>query len=151
MAENINLLDINEMLKLLRGQYPVRRVNRSQFDHEPLNLPTEVSVVLRDYIYKQPECKRVFQDALKVLLSGSADDVFLGFAYFNECLLNESLDIAEIQIDTNILIPLLKNGICRNRNALSDRMAFYTTSCLEYITDVNERYQKEYDFSILDE
>ena len=49
MPENINLLDISEMLKLLKGEYSVRRVKRSQFDHEPMNVPTEVSVVLVDY------------------------------------------------------------------------------------------------------
>lgn len=52
MPEHINLLDKNEMLKLLKGEYSVRRVKRSQFDHEPMNVPTEVSVVLVDYIYK---------------------------------------------------------------------------------------------------
>ena len=89
MPEHINLLDKNEMLKLLKGEYSVRRVKRSQFDHEPMNVPTEVSVVLVDYIYKAPHCKRVFQEALKVLFSGSAGDVFLGFDYVDECLLDD--------------------------------------------------------------
>ena len=151
MPENINLLDISEMLKLLRGQYPVRRVIRSQFDHEPMNVPTEVSVVLVDYIYKAPHCKRVFQEALKVLFSGSAGDVFLGFDYVDECLLDEKLGLAAFHIDTAMLIPLLKEGIRRNRNGLSGRTAFCSTSCLEWIKKVNATYQKDYGFSILDE
>ena len=111
MPEHINLLDKNEMLKLLRGQYPVRRVIRSQFDHEPMNLPTEPSVVLGDYIYETPCCQCVFQDALKVLLSGSADDVFLGFAYIEECLLDEKLGLAAFHIDTAMLVPLLTQAV----------------------------------------
>lgn len=54
MPENIILINISEMFKLLRGQYHVRRVIRSQFDHEPMNLSTEPSVVLRDFIYETP-------------------------------------------------------------------------------------------------
>ncbi len=151
MPEHINLLDKNEMLKLLRGEYSVRSVKRSQFDHEPMNVPTEVSVVLLDYIYKAPHCKRVFQEALKVLFSGSAGDVFLGFDYVDECLLNEKLNIASFRIDTAMLIPSLKEGIRRNRNSLSGRTAFCSTSCLEWIKTVNATYQKDYGFSILDE
>lgn len=151
MPEHINLLDKNEMLKLLRGQYPVRRVIRSQFDHEPMNLPTEPSVVLGDYIYETPCCQCVFQDALKVLLSGSADDVFLGFAYIEECLLDEKLGLAAFHIDTAMLVPLLKEGIRRNRNGLSGRTAFCSTSCLEWIRTVSSSYEKEYGFTLLDE
>ena len=151
MPENINLLDISEMLKLLKGEYSVRRVKRSQFDHEPMNVPTEVSVVLVDYIYKAPHCKRVFQEALKVLLSGSADDVFLGFAYIEESLLNEKLNIAGIRIDLEMLLPPLKEGIRRTLSGLSDRTAFCSTSCLEWIRAVSSSYEKEYGFTLLDE
>jgi len=151
MSENINLLDINEMLKLLRGEYPVRTVIRSQFDHEPLNLPTEPSVVLRDFIYERSCCKCVFQDALKILLSGSADDVFLGFAYIEESLLNEELNIAGVHIDLEMLLPALKEGIRRNLSGLSDRTAFCSTSCLEWIRTVSSSNKKEYGFTLLDE
>ena len=151
MPEHINLLDKNEMLKLLKGEYSVRRVKRSQFDHEPMNVPTEVSVVLVDYIYKAPHCKRVFQEALKVLLSGSADDVFLGFAYIEESLLNEKLNIAGIRIDLEMLLPPLKEGIRRTLSGLSDRTAFCSTSCLEWIRTVSSSYEKEYGFTLLDE
>lgn len=151
MPENINLLDISEMLKLLRGQYPVRRVIRSQFDHERMNLPTEPSVVLGDFIYETPCCQCVFQDALKVLLSGSTDDVFLGFAYIEESLLNEKLNIAGIRIDLEMLLPPLKEGIRRTLSGLSNRTAFCSTSCLEWIRTVSSSYEKEYGFTLLDE
>ena len=149
MPEHINLLDKTEMLKLLRGEYSVRSVKRSQFDHEPMNVPTEVSVVLVDYIYKAPHCKRVFQEALKVLFSGSAGDVFLGFDYVDECLLDEKLGLAAFHIDTAMLIPMLKEGIRRNRNGLSGRTAFCSTSCLEWIRTVSSSYEKEYGFTLL--
>lgn len=130
---------------------PVRRVIRSQFDHEPMNLPTEPSVVLRDFIYETPCCRCVFLDALKVLLSGSADDVFLGFAYIEESLLNEKLNIAGIRIDLEMLLPPLKEGIRRTLSGLSDRTAFCSTSCLEWIRTVSSSYEKEYGFTLLDE
>lgn len=40
MPENINLFDINEILKLLRGTYPLPREYRSQFEPQQLNVPT---------------------------------------------------------------------------------------------------------------
>lgn len=54
------------------------------------------------------------------MLSGSTDDVFLGFAYIEESLLNEKLNIAGIRIDLEILLPPLKESIRRTLSGLSD-------------------------------
>ena len=59
MPEVINLHDINEMLKLLKGEYPVRHIRRSQYDPPEFDVPTEIYVVLNEYVY---------QEALKVSL-----------------------------------------------------------------------------------
>ncbi len=61
MPENINLFDINEILKLLRGTYPLPREYRSQFEPQQLNVPTETYAVLRDYIYRNAGCKLFFR------------------------------------------------------------------------------------------
>ena len=42
MPENINLLDISEMLKLLKGEYPVRHIRRLQYDPPEFDVPTEI-------------------------------------------------------------------------------------------------------------
>ena len=63
MPENINLFDINEILKLMRGTYPLPREYRSQFEPQQLNVPTETYAVLRDYIYRNAGCKLFFQEA----------------------------------------------------------------------------------------
>ena len=72
MPEVINLHDINEMLKLLKGEYPVRHIRRSQYDPPEFDVPTEIYVVLNEYVYQDASCKPVFQEALTVLFSGIA-------------------------------------------------------------------------------
>ena len=77
--------------------------------------------------------------------------MFLGFAYIEESLLNEKLNIAGIRIDLEMLLPPLKEGIRRTLSGLSDRTAFGSTSCLEWIRTVSSSYEKEYGFTLLDE
>ena len=84
------------------------------------------------------------------MFSGSTDDVFLGFAYIEESLLNEKLNITGIRIDLEILLPPLKESIRRTLSGLSDRTAFCSTSYLEWRT-VSSSYEKEYGFTLLDE
>lgn len=85
------------------------------------------------------------------MFSGSTDDVFLGFAYIEESLLNEKLNIAGIRIDLEMLLPPLKEGIRRTLSGLSDRTAFCSTSYLEWSRTVSSSYEKEYGFTLLDE
>ena len=96
MPEVINLHDINEMLKLLKGGYPVRQIRRSQYDPPEFDVPTEISVVLNEYVYQDAGCKPVFQEALTVLFSGNAEEVFLGALYFDYCLSKEKNKTARI-------------------------------------------------------
>lgn len=85
------------------------------------------------------------------MFSGSTDDVFLGFAYIEESLLNEKLNITGIRIDLEILLPPLKESIRRTLSGLSDRTAFCSTSYLEWSRTVSSSYEKEYGFTLLDE
>ena len=118
MPENINLFDINEILKLLRGTYPLPREYRSQFEPQQLNVPTETYAVLRDYIYRNAGCKLFFQEALRTLFSGNADDVFLGAAYFEDCIVCEGNKTASFSIDREKLIPLLHGAARQNQHSL---------------------------------
>ena len=91
-----------------------------------------------------------------VLNNLGVENVALGFvAGFTgekiESLLNEKLNIAGIRIDLEMLLPPLKEGIRRTLSGLSDRTAFCSTSCLEWIRTVSSSYEKEYGFTLLDE
>lgn len=152
MPEVINLHDINEMLKLLKGEYPVRHIRRSQYDPPEFDVPTEIYVVLNEYVYQDAGCKPVFQEALTVLFSGNAEDVFLGALYFDYCLSKEKNKTASFSIDTEKMFPLLKDGIRRNKNGLMHRNAFLSgcdDSCMDWLTKLCSCYNKEYGFSLL--
>lgn len=152
MPEVINLHDINEMLKLLKGEYPVRQISRSQYDPPEFDVPTEIYVVLNEYVYQDASCKPVFQEALTVLFSGNAEDVFLGALYFDYCLSKETNKTASFSIDTETMLPLLKNGISLNEDGLLHRNAFLFgdhDSCMDWLTRVSSYYKKEYGFSLL--
>lgn len=146
----IDCNDLGEMHKLLTGYYPVRKRNISWMDHEPDILPTSVSVVISDYIYKDIAYKQVFQKALLKLLSGSADDVYLCFAYFNECLLNEELNCAGYKIDKEVFIEPLRKAIKINAKKLSETPAWKGgISRLDRIIDRSENYRTQYGFSLI--
>lgn len=154
MPESINLHDINEMLKLLRGTYHLPREYRSQYEPQQLNLPTETYAVLRDYIYPNSSCKHCFQEALRTLFSGKGDDLFLGATYFEDCLICEQNKIASFSIDRERLIPLLKDGIRRNAVELQHRKAYLIGSeenCMDRIIKNSTLYKTKYGFSLLDE
>ena len=61
------------------------------------------------------------------------------------------LNIAGIRIDLEMLLPPLKEGIHRTLSGLSNRTAFCSTSCLEWIRTVSSSYEKEYGFTLLGE
>ena len=152
MPEVINLHDINEMLKLLKGGYPVRQIRRSQYDPPEFDVPTEIYVVLNEYVYQDASCKPVFQEALTILFSGNAEDVFLGALYFDYCLSKETNKTASFSIDAEKMFPLLKDGIRRNKNRLMHRNAFLpgcNDSCMDWLTKLSSRYNKKYGFSLL--
>ena len=153
MPESINLLDISEMLKLLKGGYPVRQIRRSQYDPPEFDVPTEISVVLNEYVYQDAGCKPVFQEALTVLFSGNAEDVFLGALYFDYCLSKETNKTASFSIDAKKMFPLLKDGIRRNKNGLMHRNAFLPgcgDSCMDWLTKFSTLYKDKYGYTILD-
>lgn len=154
MPESIDLHDINEMLKLLKGEYPVRRIRRSQYDPPEFDVPTEIYVVLNEYVYQDAGCKPVFQEALTILFSGATEDIFLGAMYFDYCLSKERNKTASFSIDTEKLLPLLTDGIRMNEDGLLHRNAFISgnqDSCMDWLNKISSYYKKEYGFSLLDE
>lgn len=148
---NINLNDVNEVLKLLRGCYPLIS---SEFDYgEPL--PTATNIVLKEYIYcnSTENRKGIFEEAWVKLVNGSASDVYLAFDYFNGCLYYEQKNAASFIIDKNLFVSLLKTNINKHLHELENKVVFVDGTINEKplcrIKRVNERYQKEYGFAIL--
>ena len=151
MFGHINLNDVNEVLKLLRGYYPLIQ---SQFDcGEPL--PTATNRVLKEYIYCNftENRKDIFEKALAKLANGSASDVYLAFDYFNGCLYFEQKNVANFIIDKSLFVSLLKTNINKHLYELENKVVFIDGTINEKplcrIKRANERYKKEYGFSIL--
>ena len=87
------------------------------------------------------------------MFSGNADDVFLGAAYFEDCIICEENKTASFSIDSERLIPLLKDGIRRNVTELMHRKAFLIGSeenCMERLAQISALYKDKYGFTIMD-
>lgn len=154
MYEHINLNKVDEVVKLLRGIYPLII---HEFDcGEPL--PTNISAVLTDFIYKNPanNRKEIFQKALLELINGSAADVFLAVTYINGCLYYEHKNdkkIASFSIDIELFIPLIKESIKNNIKELEDKIVYVNGTVykqpINRLKVLDKWFKKDYGFSIL--
>ena len=151
----MNMNDVNEVVKLLDGHYQVEPEARSYMDPEPEPLPTSVHNVMRKHIYQDAGNKAVFQQALKVLISGNASEVYLAFAYFEECLLLERYYEVGFRIDRDAFVPLLQNAILKNVNELAGTIVFWNgvmaKGCLDRIKSASDAHMKNYGFYLLQE
>ncbi len=154
MSETVNMNDVNEVLKVLDGHYKTPWKKRYPMDYEPEPLPVDVENVMKERIYADAANKNVFQEALKKLLSGGAEEVYLAFAYIEECLFQESFHNASFETDRGELFPLLREGISRNAADLAGTLIFWDGTMskhrLERIIDVSDRYYEKYGFRLWD-
>lgn len=145
---NVNYNDINDILKLLRGEYNPQIIHQYCCG-EPL--PTDTFQVLEEYIYKKSN-KNVFQQALLELLNSSAADVYLSLVYFDDCLYFEQNGQAKFAIDKELFIPLIKNSINLHLKEMQDQIEFVDGSVntpIKRIERLNAWYEKEFGFNIL--
>lgn len=149
----MNMKDVKEVIKLLDGHYPVKSLARSYMDPEPEPLPTEIHNVMREHIYQDAGNKAIFQQALQILLTGNASEVYLAFAYFDECLLQEKFYPVSFQIDRELLVPLMQDAIRRHALELEGTIIFWngvmSKGCLDRIRKASALYQKRYGFTLL--
>ena len=149
----MNMNDVNDVIKLLDGHYSVKPLTRSPMDPEPEPLPTEIHNVMRDHIYQDAGNKAIFQQALKILLSGNASEAYLAFAYFDECLLQEKYYSVSFQIDKEAFVPLLQEAIRKHALELEGTIIFWngvmSKGCLDRIRNASGLYLKRYGFSLL--
>lgn len=149
----MNLLDIQDMFRLLRGGFYVPSGD-TRMNACPEVLPVEPVRVLTEYVYPHPECKDTFQRAMQMLAEGSAGDVYLCFQYFRICLLIEDeWKKATFCIDRQRFILILKKQIRRHENELRGTVTFHNgdknENPMEYIELADKRFQKRYGFSVL--
>ncbi len=118
---NIDFNDINEVLKLLRGDYyiPIHRWD------EVFTVPTNTGVVLEKYVYKTPDNKEVFQEALYTLLRGSVADAFTAFTYIDFIIgYFEEENVAAFKIDIDEILNLVKDAIYIHREEFKKPIRF---------------------------
>lgn len=148
---NINLYDVDSVVNLLKGVFPIMI---SQYDYsEPL--PTATDKVMTKYIYVSPakNRKNIFQQALTILLNGSAADVFLAVEYFDCCLYFESKGDASFNIDKDTFVPLIKQSIRKHMRELNKEITFVDGTVNKYpmerINILNKSIISRYGFSIV--
>ncbi len=147
---NIDFKNIDEVMKLLRGEYPlpIHPMEAS----EPL--PTDTSQVMPDYIYSKKTNKKIFEEALTLLMNGSAADLFLGFIYFDECLYYEENNLAAFSIDRTKFLSLLRKRLSENLDDIAGGVTYVNgetnTDALRYIKATDEYWREIYGFGILD-
>ena len=149
----MNMHNVNEVVKLLDGHYEVESEARSYMDPVPEPLPTSIHNVMTKHIYQDAGNKAFFQLALKILISGNASEVYLSFAYFEECLLLESYYNVSFKIDKEAFVPLLQKAILRNASELAGTIVFWngvmSKGCLNRIKRASDAYLKKYGFYLL--
>lgn len=159
MEREINLHDVNDVYRLLHGDY----IEYSQYyghppmDSMPPDLPVDTRKVLLGCVYRDPGCKEVFQQALVKLGNGDAADVYLCYTFFNSCMFFEiDRPGATFQLDRELFVPLLKRQIKRYESELRGTLFFRgdivpLANGMRKIIDFNNYAKKHYGFSILNE
>lgn len=146
----IDFSNIDEVLKLLRGEY--------QLLAPPMDvgevLPTATNQVLTDYVYKNKNNKNIFQKAIISLLNGSAADVYLGLIYFSDCLFFEERNLSAFSIDKELLIPKIKIGVNKYAYTLDGSITFTNGTTnknpMRYIKILDRDFKSSYGFSIFE-
>lgn len=118
---NIDFNDINEVLKLLRGDYyiPIHRWD------EVYTVPTNISVVLEKYVYKNVKNKEIFQEALYTLLKGSVADAFTAFSYIDFIIVYfDKNNVSSFKINIDETLRLVKEALHIHREEFMKPIRF---------------------------
>lgn len=152
---NIDFKNIDEVMKLLRGEYPVHAFTSSMDARG--DLPTDTLVVMRYYVYKDKKNKEIFEEALTLLMNGSDADLFLGFEYFTNCLYFEDkgkTNSATFSINRKKFLSLLRKRLSENLNAFANGVTYVNgetnTDALRRIKATDAYWKKTYGFGILE-
>ena len=88
-------------------------------------VPTNTGVVLEKYVYKTPDNKKVFQEALYTLLRGSVADAFTAFTYIDFIIgYFEEENVAAFKIDIDEILNLVKDAIYIHREEFKEPIRF---------------------------
>ena len=144
-----------DFLKYLKGEWPYE-IECSQYMSDIQ--PTDINQVLMRNIYasyiKMPNIKVELENALRILLNGSAVQVYTAILYFDACLFAEKQRRAAFQIDRDHLIAYIQNGIIKNEEDLKKEIEFpngLVKKCAwNNLMYFNKSYQKDYGFKIFD-
>ena len=115
----------DEVVPFLRGDGAYRKIPASDFAGE--DAPTDTWQVLRD-VYsaaeETPEAEKNFSDGLKILLEGSAGDVYLAILYLTRLALAEQGNRLPLKISLKELLAAAREKVGKHRDALSGEITF---------------------------
>ena len=102
----------NEVANLLRGDVGYE-ITVSQFTSDVF--PTEINEVLVSCFYEQKgkidQIETIFRNAIEILLSGGASDVYIALLYFDTCIFQEEINRATFLIEKEEIAKKLKKSI----------------------------------------
>ena len=150
----ITAIQNDEVVNLLRGDIGYE-VPISQFTSDVF--PTDINEILVSCFYEQKEkidrIEMIFRNALEILISGEASDIYIALLYFDTCIFQEEINRATFLIEKEEIAKKLKQSINSNKEKLQDQVEFANGSVklnpLINIERWNERYVKKYGFSII--
>lgn len=144
----------DDVVELLRGNGEYE-VAISEFTSDVF--PTEINAVLVNCFYKQKDSitniERIFNDALDVLIEGSASDIYTAMLYFDACIFQEERGKASFLIDKEGISKKLQASICKEEAVLRDSIVFGNgmkkTNPWKNIENFNKYYEKKYGIHII--
>lgn len=150
----VKAIQNNEVANLLRGDVGYE-ITVSQFTSDVF--PTEINEVLVSCFYEQKgkidQIETIFRNAIEILLSGGASDVYIALLYFDTCIFQEEINRATFLIEKEEIAKKLKKSINSNKEELKDCVEFANGLVKQNpwtnIERFNTYYVKRYGFNIL--
>lgn len=150
----VKAIQNNEVANLLRGDTGYA-IPVSQFSSDVL--PTEINEVLVSCFYEQKgeidRIETIFRNAIEILLSGGASNVYIALLYFDTCIFQEEIRKASFLIEKEAFAKKLKQANKSCESELRNQVEFANGSVKLnpwiYIEKWNEKYNIKYGFSVL--
>ncbi len=150
----VKAIQNNEVANLLRGDVGYE-ITVSQFTSDVF--PTDINEVLVSCFYEQKgkidQIETIFRNAIEILLSGGASDVYIALLYFDTCIFQEEINRATFLIEKEEIAKKLKKSINSNKEELKDCVEFANglvkLNPWTNIERFNTYYVKRYGFNIL--
>lgn len=147
-------LPSKELPKYLCG-YGSYYISYSEF--YPVYQPTDMHVIIEQGLYKafliEPRIREEFENALVLLATGTAFEVYTASYYLWMQCINEKKNESPFQVDKQKIGAVLRNGIMKHRNEIQKYIIDYhgdkNSDAWDDIERWNAVFSRHFSFSII--